>query len=74
LPSPVTIAIKTDLLEFDYSWSAEAAAVPQLDRRFRADAARQQLSALRTAREDRRLGSTRQLAHAAAALGSGSSS
>ena len=40
--TPVTIAIKTDLLEFDYSWSAEAAAVPQLDRRFRANAARQQ--------------------------------
>jgi hypothetical protein len=51
--SPVTIASKDTLLEFDYSWPAEAAAIPALDRRFRADSATQKREALDTARADR---------------------
>jgi hypothetical protein len=49
----VSIASKDPLLEFDYSWSAEAAAVPALDRRFRSDSAKQKRDATGTAREDR---------------------
>lgn len=52
--APVTVASKTDLLEFDYSWSAEANAVPTLRHRFRADSVRQRTSALATARQDRK--------------------
>ena len=51
--APVTISSKNEILTFDYSWSAEAAAVPALDRRFRVDAARTKREALATAREDR---------------------
>ena len=51
---PVTIASKDVLLDFTYSWSAEAAAVPALNRRLRADAARERSRALVTAREDRK--------------------
>lgn len=51
--APVAIASKDDLLEFDYSWPAEAAAVAALDRRFRVDAAKRKREALATAREDR---------------------
>ena len=50
---PVTIEQKNDLLDFSYSWSAEAAAVPALDRRFRADAASDRGKATRAAEEDR---------------------
>lgn len=48
--APVTISSKDDLLAFDYRWSAEAAAIPALDRRFRADAAKAKREALSTAR------------------------
>ena len=51
--APVQIASKDALLDFSYSWSAEAAAVPALDRRFRADAAKARIEALRVAEEDR---------------------
>lgn len=51
--APVTISSKNELLTFDYRWSAEAAAIPALDRRFREDAARTKREALATAREDR---------------------
>ncbi len=50
--APVTISSKDDLLAFDYRWSAEAAAIPALNRRFRAEAARQKRAALRTARDN----------------------
>lgn len=50
--APVAIKSKDPLLNFEYEWSAEAAAVPALDRRFRADAAQQKEEALETARED----------------------
>ena len=53
--APVAIASKDELLEFEYSWSGEAATVPALDRRFRADAAKQKREALATAREDRKV-------------------
>ncbi len=51
--APVQIISKDALLSFEYSWSAEAAAVPQLDRRFRADAAKARRNALAMAKEDR---------------------
>ena len=51
--APVEIASKDELLEFSFSWSAEAAAVPQIDRSFRADAAVAKREALATARADR---------------------
>jgi hypothetical protein len=50
---PVTIEQKNDLLDFSYSWSAEAAAVPALDRRFRADASSDRRKATKAAEEDR---------------------
>jgi hypothetical protein len=43
-----------ELLEFDYSWSREAAAVPALDGRFRRDAMRHKASAIASAKIDRR--------------------
>ena len=43
--APVTIASKDPLLDFRYSWSAEAAAVPALDRQFRADVERRKRDA-----------------------------
>jgi hypothetical protein len=52
-PQSVSIASETALLDFDYRWSSEAAAVPALDRRFRAEAATERRNALETAREDR---------------------
>lgn len=48
-----TIAAKDPLLDFSYKWSAEAAAVPALDRRFRADAANQRRRYTGMARQDR---------------------
>ena len=36
--APVVIASKAGHVEFHYGWSAEAAAVPALDRRFRLEA------------------------------------
>ncbi|MFC7537429.1 hypothetical protein ACFQPG_08625 [Sphingomonas sp. GCM10030256] len=51
--APVTIASKDDLLDFRYRWSTEAAAVPGLDRRFRADAAKEKAQALQTATANR---------------------
>ena len=44
---------KTDLIEFDYSWSAEAAAVPQLVDRFRKDMAKVKAELITGAEEDR---------------------
>lgn len=51
--APVTIEEKTDLLNFRYAWSAEAAAVPALDRRFRAEVAKVRAEAMKNARADR---------------------
>ena len=47
--APVTIASETPDLDFSYSWSAEANAVPALARRFRADAATRKAEMLRSA-------------------------
>jgi Deacetylase PdaC len=44
---------KTDLIEFDYSWSAEAAAVPELVTRFRADLEKQKAELLGGAEEEK---------------------
>lgn len=58
IPSPAVaqanIASRDGLLEFRYAWPAEARAIPALDSRFRADAARQKRDALAAARADRR--------------------
>lgn len=45
---------KTDLIEFDYRWPAEAAAVPELDRRFRADMAKAKADLVAGAVEEKR--------------------
>jgi hypothetical protein len=50
---PVRIVAKTNLLDFEYGWSAEAAELPALDRRFRANAARRRATALAQARAER---------------------
>lgn len=50
--APVAINPKYRDLAFSYTWSAEAAAVPALDRRFRADAAKQRAAASIAARDD----------------------
>jgi len=52
--APVTVQGKTATLEFSYKWSAEAAAVPALDRRFRTDAANQRRKLAAMAAQDRR--------------------
>ena len=51
--APVTIASDEQLLQFSYSWSTEANAIPALRRRFQADAAKTKAEALKIAREDR---------------------
>lgn len=53
LQTGVGLQSKDDLLEFDYSWSREAARIPELDRRFRADARRSKEEATASAKEDR---------------------
>lgn len=52
---PVKIERDSDLLEFTYEWSSEAAAVPALDRRFRAERAKAYRDALANARQDQLL-------------------
>lgn len=47
--APVTIASETPDLDFSYSWSTEANAVPALARRFRNDAATRKAEMLRSA-------------------------
>jgi len=44
---------KNDLIEFHFGWSAEAAAVPQLVERFRADLDKDKAELLASAREDK---------------------
>lgn len=50
---PRKIEEKSDLLEFSYSWPAEAAAIPPLNARFEAEAAKARPEALAMAKEDR---------------------
>jgi hypothetical protein len=52
-PRAVTISRESALLDFDYSWSREAAEELALDRRFRAEAETERKNALETARSDR---------------------
>ena len=49
---PVKVERKSAALEFTYGWSSEAAAIPALDRRFRADLAKAYREALTNARQD----------------------
>jgi hypothetical protein len=53
--APVSIASTAQYVDFSYKWSAEAAAVPSLDRRFRAEAARQLKEHRETVAEERRM-------------------
>jgi hypothetical protein len=50
--APVKIERDSKALEFSYQWSAEAAAVPALDKRFRADLAKAYNEAIFNARDD----------------------
>ena len=50
---PFTVKEKNDLIEFDYSWSAEAAAVPELVARFRADFHKTKADLISGAEEDK---------------------
>jgi hypothetical protein len=52
---PVKISHKSAALEFTYAWPAEAAAIPALDRKFRAEAAARYRQSLSLAREDQRV-------------------
>jgi hypothetical protein len=44
--SPFKFGEKGDLVDFSYSWSAEASAIPPLEKRFRADLDKQWKEAL----------------------------
>ncbi|WP_114226464.1 MULTISPECIES: DUF4163 domain-containing protein [Sphingomonas] len=50
--APVTVGSKDQFLAFHYAWSAEAAAISALDRRFRADSAHQRARYAAMARTD----------------------
>lgn len=52
---PVKIEHDSGTLEFSYEWSAEAAAIPALDRKFRADLAKAYREALASGLEDQKL-------------------
>src|SRR4051794_6997272 len=52
---PVKISHKSAALEFTYTWPAEAAAIPALDRKFRAEAAARYRQSLSLAREDQKV-------------------
>ena len=51
----VSIEANSDGLDFAFAWPAEAAAIPALDDRFRADVAKIKGEALTNAREDARM-------------------
>lgn len=51
-PAPVKIVRNSDVIDFTYEWPREAAAVPALDRTFRAEAEHAYRNALPLARED----------------------
>lgn len=52
-PKPYVYDEETDLLEFHYGWSAEAAAIPQLVQRFRAELDRVKAELLTNAKADK---------------------
>lgn len=52
LAKAVTVSSRSDALDFSYSWPAQAAAIPALNRRFRADMEKTRAEALRNARGD----------------------
>jgi hypothetical protein len=53
--APIKVEHDSKVLEFSYVWSAEAAAVPAIDKRFRAETAKAYKDALANAREDHKL-------------------
>jgi hypothetical protein len=52
---PVKVVHKSKALDFTYSWPSEAAAIPTLNARFRADLAKSYSQALADAREDAKM-------------------
>lgn len=52
---PVKIERNSKALQFTYAWPAEAAAIPALEKRFRADMAKAYRDALASAREDQKI-------------------
>jgi hypothetical protein len=54
-PAPVKIERDSKALQFTYSWPAEAAAIPALDKQFRADAAKAYKEAIATAVENQKI-------------------
>jgi hypothetical protein len=52
---PVSVKHDSKALDFTYAWPSEAAAIPALDRRFRADMANAYRKALSGAREDQKI-------------------
>lgn len=54
-PRPVRIEHDSGALQFSYSWPGEAAAIPALDRKFRAELAKAYHEALANGRDDQKL-------------------
>ena len=50
---PFSVEVKDDLIEFDYSWPAEAAATPELVQRFRAEMAKAKAELVASAEQDK---------------------
>ena len=50
---PFSVEIKNDLMEFEFSWPAEAAAIPELDQRFRAELEKARAELLGSAEDDK---------------------
>jgi hypothetical protein len=50
---PFSLHLETDLIEFDFSWPAEAAAVPELVRKFRAEMDKEKVELIAGAEEDK---------------------
>jgi hypothetical protein len=49
---PLSVETKTDLIEFDFSWPAEAAAIPELVKRFTAEMAKAKAELVAGAKQD----------------------
>lgn len=54
MAKPVSLAEKSDLLNFAYAWPGEAATIPALDSRLRAEAEARRAEAIAMAQEDRK--------------------
>lgn len=50
---PVSVEVNDDLIEFEYSWPAEAAAIPELEQRFRREMSKAKTELVASARQDK---------------------